>query len=851
MAGAIPSGSDSSGYSLDQFGVAGGSGLSTLQSRNQANVEASLRGGVQASPGWTGASGILFAGLDPTLPFPIALLKAVAEALLGVVITGISVIGDVLELLASFALNLFTNIGGIIDTLTGIVGATIADLSSWVYKLLTVNSPINAANIFGSVVNLITGIPIGALTGKQPNLLFPYGKFDADALASNPRWSIDTSTSRSGGDGSGSVKVVANGYPTALRSGRTTTDKIYVNEGQKFKATIYCKHTGYVGAGVAVKLQIVPFIEGRRQDYVDVYSYTPAAANVSWPGAELTGEYIVPDDVTEIQTRLYVSANASGGTFWFDDASLTQTGQVRVDWVEGLPGAVENIFGRFQTLINTVVRAFTGSEDLYHTMEDLLLALLNIPFGNVLGVAGPTNIGQTILDLIDAVLGGFVGLPGSGGGLADLFNVSKIVSSLASLGGYAWDILGLRNNTPIYTGLLATGKSNYPITGINTNLTAAQSASLIASFRIQESSPLGVVSWLGCGTDGLTAFYVNVWRIVATSGNYSLVHHSPNILSAITPGATPGWNFYELDPALPVVAGEEYAFELVPVGGNHTVRGMDLGDSIPDHPYANTVRFAASRNNTTSPATPPDLIAKTQVTRSNKIPWIELAIDTGNAPGYHDPITVYMTENGSVPIPFWATSIEVIALGGGGGGKAGATGGFYGEGGSPGRWVTAVWVRGVDFTNDDTVIDFVRGAGGAGGFFLNNGANGGSSTFTVHGTEKTCTAPGGAGGDTWRFGGKTLGIGAGNYTFNGETYIGGGDQNVYSSGGCSPGGGGAGGNWLTLTPGGAGGVGAGWLRFIQGDFSIEDDNSPPTPPSLTLEGTTYSSITVTASGSTD
>ncbi len=502
-----------------------------------------------------------------------------------------------------------------------------------------------------------------------------------------------------------------------------------------------------------------------------------------------------------------------------------------------------------------MVHALTGSTDILHSLEDVIAALLAIPFGNVLGVGGPANIGQSIIDFIDHLIGGLVGVVGTGAGLADVFNISHLVSSWASLGNYAFEILGIRNNTPVYTGLLPNGKSNFPITGINTTLDCTQSASLIATYRVGESSPLGVVSWLGYGTSGITAFYCHIWKIDNTTGNWAKVHSSANIVSELAPGSTPQWNFYELPDPLAVVAGEQYAFELVLVGGTHHVRGIDTSDTIPDHPYAETVGLAATRDNTSSPSSPSTPIAKASVTRSAKIPWIEVAIDTGTGDGHHDPVTVYFTETGTVPIPSWAGYIEAIGVGSGGGGKSGGTAGFYGEGGAAGKWVAAVWERGVDFDDSDTSVSITINAGGAGGTFFGNGSNGGSTV--VEAGDGTLTAAGGAGGDAFGIAGlfnNYIGPSPGNYTFNDQLYVGGVTQNVYSSGGQSPGGGGAGGNWITVSPGGAGAPGAAWIRFRQGEIDgggDTPDTTPPTEPTVTVDSTTYSTITVTASGSTD
>ncbi|MFP9202789.1 hypothetical protein ACLI2R_16805, partial [Enterococcus faecalis] len=88
-------------------------------------------------------------------------------------------------------------------------------------------------------------------------------------------------------------------------------------------------------------------------------------------------------------------------------------------------------------------------------------------------------------------------------------------------------------------------------------------------------------------------------------------------------------------------------------GGTHSVRGMSTTDDIPDHPFAQVVGLAATRDNSSSPNTPPSTIAKASVVRSGNIPWIETAIDTGNGVGYYDPISVYAVDDGTIPIPSW------------------------------------------------------------------------------------------------------------------------------------------------------------------------------------------------------
>lgn len=711
---------------------------------------------------------------------------------------------------------------------------------------------------------LFNVIPVGSLSTARPNLL-PSPAFEAGSVPfGTPDWSIDSTTTRTAGP-SGSLKLFCDGGPHAIRSGRSRDDYVKVSPGQSLTANISVSTRDYVGnANNPVKLQLVPLYDAtdaypfpHEGDPVTLDEFAPLPGTMDWPGHMLSAEdWVVPTGVHGVQLRIYVTGDAIGGILYFDDANLCLSGLIAPEQVSGLPGIIQGIIGRIQVVIDAIVNTFTGGQSVLHSMEDLTLALLNIPFGNIIGVGGPTNIGQSILTFIDSLLGGLVGTPGSGGGLADVFNISKIVSSMAALGQYAWQILGIRNNTPVYTGMLPNGRSNFPLSGVNTTLSCTQSASLIAVHRIEESLALGVVSWLGYGTSGITGFYVNIWKIDATTGNWSLVQHSPNIVANLNPGTTPQWNFWELDTPVAAVAGDEYAFEFVPVGGTHSIRGISTADQISDHPYANLKRMGATRNNTT-PTSPPATIAKASVTWSANIPWVELAIDTGNAVGYYDPIEVYVTDTTTIAIPKWADYIDAVILGGGGGGHEGGTLGFYGSPGYAGKWAAITWQRGIHFDeHTDTSVAYTVGAGGHGGAGLwdGTGGAGGASVLALSG--HTLTAAGGAGGSGLAFtpGTHVPGIGAGTYTFNGQHYVGGGDQNAFGAGGTAPGGGGCGGNWIAFQAGGPGAPGAGWIRFRQG--AIEGggdipDTTPPTTPALLVDETGFTTITVTATGSID
>jgi hypothetical protein len=165
--------------------------------------------------------------------------------------------------------------------------------------------------------------------------------------------------------------------------------------------------------------------------------------------------------------------------------------------------------------------------------------------------------------------------------------------------------------------------------------------------------------------------------------------------------------------------------------------------------------------------------------------------------------------------------VEVVALGGGGGGRQGGTYGISGEGGENGDYNTTTWTRGTHWLASATpsiAIVIPPKAPGGGG----NGTNGGNVTVTLPATTGhsavTLTATGGEGGDALNAGGADKqGQSPGNITYasNPTPYVGGAAQNTFGGAGAFPGGGGAGGNYVSFQAGGAGALGTAWIRFKQ------------------------------------
>jgi hypothetical protein len=202
-------------------------------------------------------------------------------------------------------------------------------------------------------------------------------------------------------------------------------------------------------------------------------------------------------------------------------------------------------------------------------------------------------------------------------------------------------------------------------------------------------------------------------------------------------------------------------------------------------------------------------------TYSQNVPWFGLG---GSASAsVIAPQTTEYTNAGSYAytLPAWLKNgdfIDIIQVGGGAGGQAGATL-ANGKGGGAGNWQVHTLVCGTDIPLLASITGDVGGAGSAGvGIEGAHGTAGGNTAATytdVGSTVHTFTATGGAIETSGNFHGLSPGI----ETYNGVPYPGGAAQVRAQGAGNSPGGGGAGGAtvfWFGLS-GGAGSPGAVWF----------------------------------------
>lgn len=717
-------------------------------------------------------------------------------------------------------------------------------------------SPINASQIFGQLLPEVFGqVPASALSSAPVNLL-PGNNFPAGSIVENIKWFIDEDGSKTS-DGTGAARVEATGESTALISGKDINDRIYINPGSTISARVSISHSNYTGNGLkAVVLQLIPFIGDYMQPAITLNSYVPTVSTLEWPGFLLEGDTVVPSSVTSIQLQILLTGNISTGSFRFDEAAVIQNKLIDKNLIAGLPDELSELTYKWQGILDVIVNTFNGTTDIFHTISDLIAALKNIPGVHVTGMGGPENIIDSVQELLNQFGAGMAGEDGEFG-LADVFNLSQMIRSWANLGKGAFEILGIRNNEPVDQGMLPSGTANFSLAAINTTLELKSSSSFIVSRRIQKDSSIGVLSWLGYGNANITGFYIIIWKVNPITGNRTPIMVSDNEVGILMPGTSDSnidWHFYEF-PNINLAAGDDIDIEIYLIGtGTHYIRGIDTQDKIPDHPFAQIVSLASKRLNP-DPNDVPDEILKSNILPSSKIPWFEIAIDTGSNNDAREPVLYLCSQSESIPIPNWCNVIEAVPLGGGGGGHLGILGLAKGSPGNPGRFGYAIWKRDIDFDDDITNILFVKGAGGHGGSDITSmkGQRGSDSIFTL-GT-KTVVGQGGSGGSSpAEIFASPVGVGPGEFTLGDNKLRGGLDQKTLGGNGTTPGGAANGGNNLVFTgsAGGSGGAGAGWILFSRDSSLISaPDTISPTAPTLSVQNITYSTVTLSAEGSTD
>lgn len=732
-----------------------------------------------------------------------------------------------------FPMEMIAGLLDILDTIPGlstILGwfgldpdGTESDLQGLLSSFLTGDSPLDAFNLFNLIPSdLIASVSLGAIGQGSDNLLVNGGFQDAISVSGSGIWSYNPDAGRTS---NGCVRITANGSQQRLLS-----NVIPVKEGDQLDHIIYAQWSGLVYTGTPFRTRIVRLLNKAQVGIDNLNSPTGLAANQTGFAYALTGaDYVVPAGCDSVCYEITIESSCAAGIIEFDDGWVSKTGLLQIDWTQDLPDSLQDLLDGAQEAIDAIFEGVTGFSRIGNLLSDVVDALQNIPFGNVLGIGGPSDIGSTVQETWDQWIGGLVGSIGTGASLSDLFNISQQISSWASKGRDGWDILGIRSNKSLFTGFGSSSSSNISMESLAFNkvsgtptaptVPVTQSTALTSWHRVAEAIDIGTVGWTGYGVANLTGFIVNLWKM-SPVGDITCTHHSADVLSLLS--GTMQDNDYDLPDSVHYDPGDLLGIELHPIGsGTHNVVGDTTWRNFNANVYPR--RWSSKRNAGTSTATPSDIAAASVDYGTVNVPVMTYGVSSGTVALPHSPFVEQISSPGttSYPVPSWVNKVQVPVLGAGGGGRLGGSWGVSGEGGDPGVWNYVEWVRGVHFSGNP-ILSITVGAGGDGGT-LSNGQSGGhgqSTSVTLPATpgfsSQTVVAVGGEGGDALNVGGVDKdGGSAGPQTYDGYPYTSAPAQTTFGADGGNPGTGGAGGNWVSVQPGGKGGNGSAWLRLVQ------------------------------------
>lgn len=755
-------------------------------------------------------------------------------------------IDDVLNLIKSLTGIDLTVLTDFMPFLEGAVSDTfdaLAAAEQWIIDILNPtgaivatidpNSPLNAANLYGQLPEwLRTAIPLGSLSPLVGNILpNPYLE-GTDPLDGQGEWTLDPTIrhvnvgNSAHTTGNGSLRTLLSDPPTEVFAGQQLTVGDWVKwaaipagiTGTAFRLGLNAYATRNA-AGAPVAQPILDTIDG------------PAASSsnpVQNDFVELVGTYTVPAGVHSIRLRREQLPVVTGGGSWWHDGRINPTGLILQDWIDGLPDQLNSMVDETQETLNGIWTGIFGEVPAGAVIiNDVIDALQNIPGTNVTGLQGG-NVIDTIQQTVDVLWNGFARLFGfSGKSIADVAAQASdtVTTAQNSLEVSEWNnaLLGVRNNKSLMEGMDETSESNFLMSDMFSNaadptgVISATSASVpMAFWRGKELAHKGVISWFGKGFTNVTNLFIDIYKFDYATNTLVLLHSSGDQIGQVTASWKLCRYFMSSANRFDVTNGDVIAVAWRVVGtGTHSIGGKLAGSWLPDDTATVPSRPAATRTGVGN-------LAFGSIAYSGNMPWFGIGIAAGDVPpDYHaDRSTAYTTPGAfAYDIPSWATHIDEIQLGAGGGGAGGDPFLFLaGAGGRAGVWSSRTLVRGVDFSDTTTQLTGTIGAGGYGGGVALNGGNGTATTRNaITGGDPLRSAAGGDGSthyDTEGFG-DSYGDSPGDLTYNGVPYQGGGaaGPGVPGAPGQAPGGGGGGGlggTWGVAGAGGAGARGGAW-----------------------------------------
>ena len=271
--------------------------------------------------------------------------------------------------LGSLINSLIPGVENSLDTLLGFLG--IADVPSFAGWLHSLEHPI---------------VPASHVVNTNPELLWNQGFDTATAILATSGFTWDGTA---GHTSPGAAKVNPTGSSTFI----LVSNAVAVAQGDQILVSVWSQWSSLTTSSSTpppIALEILPYYQNAPLAVVTLASIGTPASNSGW--VQLTATYSVPAGVDTVYSQPTVNLTATGGTVWFDDASITKQGS--------LAGG-STLVGAHGNLLSTIF----GSNSIGNAFVMNIIPALDNTWGkvihnsNISNVLGGFNLGADLSSL--------------------------------------------------------------------------------------------------------------------------------------------------------------------------------------------------------------------------------------------------------------------------------------------------------------------------------------------------------------------------------------------------------------------------------------------------------------------
>jgi hypothetical protein len=380
----------------------------------------------------------------------------------------------------------------------------------------------NAFNLFGQIrLAQLPVIPVSHIRNINPELLWNAG--------------FDTAASISTGSGytwDGTVGHTALGSAKCIPDGVTTfpllSSPVPVTQGENLTVSVYTEWSALTHSGSnPIQLLVQTYLNGSPVGTTTIASEATPGASSSW--TQLTGSYPVPAGVDTVFVMPVVNPTATGGTVWFDDASVTKAGVLAAGTglVDSFESALTALWG--SNAIGPVV------VDAQNLADTIMQAITNdtSSIGNSF-----SNVSTHLSSAIAAFLGWTQAGIAPGGTVGALAQTAQEFANRSATSKQLHGAID-PSGDPVFS-IAQTSGASAPTIGVTS------AASAIGFISIPAAGVKQSVCWYGGATTNITSFVLNFYSVNTATGAMTYLFNSGNIVGSVAnPGSGVALNYYD------------------------------------------------------------------------------------------------------------------------------------------------------------------------------------------------------------------------------------------------------------------------------------------------------------------